>query len=34
LVPAPANPAAVEAAAEEHFCDMKAECEKDEKPLL
>jgi uncharacterized OsmC-like protein/fermentation-respiration switch protein FrsA (DUF1100 family) len=29
LAPTPANPSAVEAAATEHFCDMKAECEKD-----
>jgi putative redox protein len=28
LAPAPPNPAAVEAAAVEHFCDMKAECDK------
>ncbi|HEY5006981.1 MAG TPA: alpha/beta fold hydrolase [Caulobacteraceae bacterium] len=29
LTPAPPDPAAVETAANEHFCDMKAECEKD-----
>jgi len=33
LAPASPDPAAVEAAKVEHYCDMKEECEKDEKPL-